>query len=104
MVRSFLLSDQAYGKVYRAKVNVLDVGSVHRFSTRHSKIMLWRRYSSPRASCGSETRGSGNDTLGSNRRFAPLQSPRVFKHALPALGHATVGPRVGFFNNDPTRS
>src|SRR5208337_5469591 len=31
-VRRFLLSDQAYGKAYRAKVIVFDVGSVHRFS------------------------------------------------------------------------
>jgi len=30
----FLLSDEAYGTAYRAKVIVFDVGSVHRFSTR----------------------------------------------------------------------
>jgi len=53
MVRSFLLSDQAYGKAYRAKVIVFDVGSVHRFSTRFGQTMQWRRYPSPRASCGS---------------------------------------------------
>src|SRR5271166_5645761 len=67
MVRSFLLSDQAYRKAYRAKVIVFDVGSVHRFSTRHSEVMPWSR-------------------------FAPLQRSLVFKHALPALGHATARP------------
>ena len=41
--------------------------------------------------------GSGNETLGSNRRIASLQSPLVFEYALPALGHAAVGRRVGFF-------
>src|SRR5208337_560593 len=97
MVRSFLLSDQAYRKAYRAKVIVFDVGSVHRFSIRHGKTMLWRRYPSPRASCESETRGSGNETLGPNRRIASLPSPLVFEYALPALGHAAVGRRVGFF-------
>src|SRR5208337_2436396 len=72
MVRSFLLSDQAYRKAYRAKVIVFDVGSVHRFSTRYSEVMPWSR-------------------------FAPLQRPLVFKHALPALGHRTVSRGICFF-------